>query len=506
VEKEASSHTRGTALTHRAHPIDLWSELRIDRTRKETLADQIAAGIADMIAQRGMRVGTRLPSIRKFSKAHDVSTFTALEAYGRLVTQGLLASRPGSGYFVARTEAARRPKDIELNSVLTAIDSLTPELYSGTSDALPVGAGWLPPEWSAESIVAEAMRQVARTPTSRLSSYGHPQGFPGLRIHVANTLNDELFSVEPSQIILTHSTTHAFDLILRTLTKPGDTVFVEDPGYMHLHGMIRHNGCVPIGIPRNENGLDFNVLTEQAARHRPKLMFVNTVLQNPLGTSLSHQQAHRLLALAEQFDIWIVEDDLFREVAPKGEPSLAAMDGLRHVIRVGGFSKTLSPALRVGSICASPMLIPQLLRVKMITGLTTLEINERIAYHAVSSNGYRRAVQRLRNQLDTAREHALNTLAKLGLATLARPRAGMYISAGWPVAPTHDLSAKSIANHALQAGILLAPAEFFTLAPISSIWFRFNVAYVDSAVLTRFLAETGDRLFQLTSHQKIEHQ
>jgi DNA-binding transcriptional MocR family regulator len=56
-------------------------------------------------------------------------------------------------------------------------------------------------------------------------------------------------------------------------------------------------------------------------------MFVNTVLQNPLGTSLSAAQAHRLLALAEQFDFWLVEDDIYRELAPRGEASLAAMDG-----------------------------------------------------------------------------------------------------------------------------------------------------------------------------------
>jgi DNA-binding transcriptional MocR family regulator len=73
---------------------------------------------------------------------------------------------------------------------------------------------------------------------------------------------------------------------------------------------------------------------EKAILHQPKIMFVNTVLQNPLGTSLSQAQAHRLLALAEQFDFWLVEDDIYRELCTRPEPSLAAMDGLRRVIRV----------------------------------------------------------------------------------------------------------------------------------------------------------------------------
>jgi DNA-binding transcriptional MocR family regulator len=124
-------------------------------------------------------------------------------------------------------------------------------------------------------------------------------------------------------------------------------------------------------------------------------MFVNTVLQNPLGTSLSQAQAHRLLALAEQFDFWLVEDDIYRELAAPGEASLAAMDGLRRVIRIGSFSKTLSPVLRVGAICASASLIPELVRVKMLTGLTTSEINERAVFDAVSSRAYRRQVERL---------------------------------------------------------------------------------------------------------------
>jgi DNA-binding transcriptional MocR family regulator len=464
-----------------------WPCVAIERRHKDSLVEQIVAAISSMVGSRELRVGTKMPSVRQFAKCNGVSTFTVVESYDRLVTLGLLSSRRGSGYFVARQDLPATLLQAAPSAAPLAIDALTPELYSGVSEALPVGAGWLPPEWYGEDTILDAVRQAMKIPANRLRGYGHPLGFPTLRQHMAATLGDELFPVEAEQILLTHGATHAFDLILRTLTKPGDTVFVEDPGYSNLLSLIRHHGCIAVGIPRGENGLDLDLLAQQAALTQPKLMFVNTVLQNPLGTSLSAAQAHRLLALAEQFDFWLVEDDIYRELAPRGEASLAAMDGLRRVIRVGSFSKTLSPVLRVGSISASSSLIPELLRVKMLTGLTTSEINERAVYHAITARPYKRMVDKLVTQLDAGRERAMASLRDVGMTLLARPRGGMFVSAGWHDAPSPAWNGKFIADLALKHGILLSPCDFFMLRAPEAIWFRFNVAYADHPQLLNFL-------------------
>ncbi len=465
-----------------------WPVLELARDKRGSLVDQIVNAIVVMVNQRALRIGTKMPSVRQFAKCNGVSTFTVVESYDRLVTLGLLTSRRGSGYFVARNESASAPLQLAFPVTPTAIDALTPDLYSGVSDALPVGAGWLPPDWYGEATVLDAVRHAMRIPANRLRGYGHPLGFPTLRQHMATVLTDELYAVAPDQILLTHGATHAFDLILRTLTKPGDTVFVEDPGYSNLLSLIRHHGCIPIGIPRGDAGLDMEFLIEQAKATNPKLMFINTVLQNPLGTSLTPAQAHRLLGVAEQFDFWIVEDDIYRELAARGEASLAALDGLRRVIRVGSFSKTLSPVLRVGSISASNSLLPELVRVKMLAGLTTSEINERAVYHALSARPYRRMIERLVGQLESARERTIERLREVGMAPVAKPRGGMFVSAGWPDAPTPEWNGKIIADLALKSGILLSPNEFFMLRQSSSIWFRFNVAYAaDSPQLIAFL-------------------
>jgi len=465
----------------------LWPVLAIDRNKRGSLVDQIVGAITAMVNQRALRVGTKMPSVRQFAKMHGVSTFTVVESYDRLLTLGLLSSRRGSGFFVARSDIAAAPQ-LTLQPTPSAIDALTPDLYSGVSDALPVGAGWLPPEWYGDDTILDAVRLAMKIPASRLRGYGHPLGFPTLRQFMAAALGETLFPVAPDQILLTHGATHAFDLILRTLTKPGDTLLVEEPGYSNLTSLVRHHGCIPVGIARGAGGLDLDLLARQAGATSPKLMFVNTVLQNPLGTSLTQAQAHRLLALAEQFDFWLVEDDIYRELAAPGEASLAAMDGLRRVIRVGSFSKTLSPVLRVGSVCASATLIPELLRVKMLTGLTTSEINERAVYHALAARGYRRMVERLSSQLASARAATIERLREAGMTPIAQPRGGMFVSAGWERAPSAEFNGKAIADRALASGILLSPGEFFTLDTPSTVWFRFNAAYAaDAPALTAFL-------------------
>jgi DNA-binding transcriptional MocR family regulator len=170
------------------------------------------------------------------------------------------------------------------------------------------------------------------------------------------------------------------------------------------------------------------------------------------------------------------------------------MDGLRRVIRVGSFSKTLSPVLRVGSICASNSLVPELLRVKMLAGLTTSEINERAVYHAVSARPYKRMVEKLVAKLHSARERTIECLGEAGMTPIARPRGGMFVSAGWQQAPKPDWNGKVIADLALKAGILLSPNEFFMLRPSSTIWFRFNVAYAaDNPALIDFLQPLAAR-------------
>lgn len=471
------------------------SEMGIQRRAGVSLVLQIIHAIEAMVNDGRLRTGMRMPSVRSLARAIGVSTFTVVEAYERLADAQTVSSRPGSGYFVARSQTSSSGTSPQL---LRSSDGLGDswmflEVFAQNRQVVQAGCGWLPNDWCGDNRVGNALRQASRVPADRLVGYGHPLGFHRLRHHLATKLSGQLFPATSEQIVLTHGATHAFDLILRTLLAPGDAVLVEDPGYHSLFSMLRGYGCRLLPVPRNEEGLDIEVLETRVREHQPKMLFVNTVLQNPLGVTLSQRNAHRLLAIAEKYDFWVVEDDIFRDLGNPSDPSLAALDGLHRVLCVGSFSKIIAPSVRVGFVACPQDVVREVLRTKMVTGLTTSEINERTVFEIITDPGHRRHVERLRSRLASARDAFLDALPGFGMRAIAESRGGLFLGAGWEVAPSEHIDAKRIADVALQWGITLAPGSYFLNSEARSIWFRFNVGYCDDPRLHDFLREAPKR-------------
>jgi DNA-binding transcriptional MocR family regulator len=203
------------------------------------------------------------------------------------------------------------------------------------------------------------------------------------------------------------------------------------------------------------------------------------------------------LRVHERLNGWLVKLDpslnLARSFGSDFDPCLAAMDGVQRVISVNGYSKTIAPSLRAGYVACNAKLVQDILRTKMVTGLTTSEISERIVLEVLADPNHRRSVERIRTRMTAAREAYRVVLEAAGLSLLAAPDGGMFLSAGWPVAPTETCNARVIAEDALKDGLALAPGDFFHVSPPESIWFRFNVAHEDSDRLQAFLSAVPAR-------------
>ena len=467
------------------------------RESGDSLVEQIVRGIRARIDDKLLRSGMRMPSIRQFADANQISRFTVVEAYDRLVAQGYLESRRGSGFYVReRTPlggsygAAQAELDTEPGRGLDVV-WLVRNMFRQMPPAKMPGGGLLPPDWLDGELIANALRAISRDNPHLLLGYGTPQGFLPLRQQLQLKLAELEIAAAPEQIVLTTGVTQGLDTVARHFLRPGDVIFVDDPAWFLMFGSFAALGAKVVGIPRLGDGPDIARLRELAAVHKPKLYVINSVLHNPTSTSLSAAKAFQVLRIAEEHDFIIVEDDIYCDMHPgsamQAATRIAALDQLQRVIYLGGFSKTLSANLRVGFIATSAELARSLADRKLLSTLTTGEIGERVAYRVLSEGHYRKHAERLRARLNGARDKVMRQLERMGMEVGDPPPCGMFL---W-VDTGRDTNVMT--EEAMEQGFLLAPGSLFSPAQLPSTRMRINVAGMSDPGIWRFLEKAMDR-------------
>ena len=444
--------------------------LDIRQKTKQPLTDQIVAGLMRQIDERQLLPGVRLPSIRSLADALSVSRFTVVEAYDRLVALGYLHSRRGAGFYAAAPAPipSGMAEDHKRNEQLVW---LIRQLLESEESTLLVGGPWLPRAWLDEAGIRQTLSALARKNGAHHLEYGNPFGYLPLREQLSRMLASLGIAADVGQIMLTHGTSQALDLVIRYFLRPGDEVLVDDPGYYNLFGSLRLHGVRMLAVPRSRDGPDISALDDLARAHRPKLYFTQSVIQNRTGTSIGAHKAFRLLQIAEKRNFVVVEDDIFSDLQVKPTPRLAGLDQLSRVVYVRSFSKTLSGSLRVGFIAASAPLVQELADIKVLTSITSSQFAERLVYTLLVDGHYRKYIARLQERLGEARLEVARGFERIGLETFVEPEEGMFLWARLP--DIDDLLA--LARFARQDRILLAPGSVFRPDLAPSPWMRFNV-------------------------------
>lgn len=442
------------------------------------------AKIRQQVESRALAAGARLPSLRASADAMGVSKSTVVEAYNRLAAEGVIEARPGSGFYVTRrtrplTLAPRRQVDAPPSEPLWIMRQLIE-----SSDALAQpGCGWLPRSWLPEDGLRKAMRAVARDGDTDLSVYGSGPGFLPLRRTLSDRLFDRGIEADPSQIILTDSATQGIDLVCRFLLVPGDTVLLDDPGYFNFRALMKAHRVKVVGVPQTREGPDLEAFARLAAEHAPRLYVTNAAFHNPTGVTSSAATAHRILKLAEAYDMVVVEDDVFADLESEAAPRLAAFDGLERVIHLGSFTKTISAAVRTGYIAARSDWIDGMVDLMLSTHFGSGALHARLTHRVLLDGGYRRHLEGVRTKLARAMSKTLRQLRNLGLEPWTEPRGGMFVWARLP----DGLDALDLAQQALRERVVLAPGCVFSPSGESCDYLRFNVAQSTDPLVCRTL-------------------
>lgn len=450
----------------------------------DTLIAAVMTAIRRRIASRSLTPGARLPSIRALAAAMSVSKSTVVEAYERLSAEGLIRSRPGSGYYVSAPMAP-----LSLAGIGPRLDREVDPLWisrqslDAGEDMLKPGCGWLPPSWMPHEAIRRGLRAASRAADAALADYGTPLGLRPLREVLARRMGAHGIAASPEQVMLTESGTQALDLICRYLLEPGNMVVVDDPCYFNFHALLRAHRARVVSVPYAADGPDIAKFAALLEEHRPRLYLTNSGIHNPTGATLSPVTAHRLLKLAERYDLIIVEDDIFADFEASPAPRLAAFDGLERVISTGSFSKTLSASVRCGYVAARPEWLEGLVDLRIATTFGGSRFAESLVMGLLVDGSYRKHLEALRVKLSRAMVETAGRLEAIGIRPWLTPQAGMFL---WCRLP-EGVDAGNVARQALAEDIVLAPGNAFSLSQTAHGFMRFNAAQSGDARIYRFL-------------------
>lgn len=369
------------------------------------LQRQLHARLSHAILDGGLPAGSRLPASRLLAHTLGISRNTVSAVYEQLAVEGfVLAGRQGT--VVAGVPA---------QGVAPACPSMPPlaRRLGPLSDA-PVTehgpAALRPGEPALAQFPLAAWRRaldVACGGGSAALAYGEPAGEPALRAAIARYLAAARgVRCTAGQIVITEGAQEALGLCVRLLSNPGDTAWVEDPGYRGAKAAMRA-GELRV-VPVRVDGQGLAATAEDWQAQPPRLVYTTPAHQYPLGAVLPATRRLQLIEAAQAHGAWLIEDDYDSEFRHAGEP-VAAMQGLASqgpVLYVGTFSKTMFPALRLGFLVLPPALLEAVRQplAAMLRGGHRLE--QLAMAHFIDSGQYARHLGRMR-RLYRERQRAL---------------------------------------------------------------------------------------------------
>jgi GntR family transcriptional regulator/MocR family aminotransferase len=341
--------------------------ISLDGTGEKTV--RVYRALRAAIVDGRLPAGHRLPATRALAADLGVARNSVAAAYERLVAEGYLTARVGSGTFVAaEVRTGRAPRR-------AAADPLRPRA-GWDFEPLAVSADEAKPRYDFRTGIPDAelfpfdtwRRLVAAEVRLRANSpgtYAEPSGHPALRAAVARYLGvSRSIRVTAEEVLVTNGTQHALDLIARVLLKPGDVVAVEEPGYPPARRLFASIGARVVGVPVDAEGLVVSSLPAAA-----RLVYSTPSHQFPLGRPMSLARRHALLDWARRRPAAIVEDDYdseFRFSARPLEP-LYGMGDADRVLYLGTFSKSMLPTVRTGFVLAPASLRPALVAARQLS-------------------------------------------------------------------------------------------------------------------------------------------
>jgi 2-aminoadipate transaminase len=301
---------------------------------------------------------------------------------------------------------------------------------------------------------AAQMTRIAQESAAEALQYGPTEGFDAMKSAICQLMAAEDMAPDLEDIIVTTGGQQAIDLITKTLVDPGDPVVCEAPTYPGAVPVFSSYEADTHQVDMDSEGMKVDELEQlldrlAAAGRRPKFVYSVPSFQNPTGVTLSADRRRRLVELAREREVLVVEDNPYGLLRYEGEaqPPLYQLDGGDYVIYVGTLSKVLSPGIRLGWAVAPPPVLEKIALGKQATDLCTSTLSQYFALEYFAEGRWASYIDSLRGVYRSRRDAMLEALERHfpPQATWTRPGGGLFVWATLPpFIDTSDLLAKAL--------------------------------------------------------------
>jgi len=441
---------------------------------RKDLSGEIYRQIRQAILDGRLRPGDRLSPSRNLAHALTLSRATVAVAYEKLAGEGFVTARPGAGTYVSglrsshkrqtprkRSEGPLRPRAIWDSTPLptTFEQALAFNFRTGVPDAS------LFPHRTWRRLIIRALRSSEHI----TGAYADPAGLLDLRAAIARHIGTSR-GVEAcaGDVVITNGTQQALDVLVRTFLAPGETIAVEDPGYLVPTRLFRALGLRVIGTRVDSSGLVVDALP-----HGIRAVYVTPSHQYPLGMTLTLPRRQALLDWAERNDAMIIEDDYDSEFRFAGRPldPLQTLDVRGRVVYVGSFSKTLLPTLRLGFLITPLSLRSSLMKAKFVSDWHSSTLAQTALADMINEGEFARHIHRMKSIYRERHEMVAHAITHefADHLELVPSATGLHLAALARTASVEQIAA--MARRALDAGVGLQMLSKFavTEAPRAGI-------------------------------------
>jgi 2-aminoadipate transaminase len=390
-----------------------------------------------------------------------------------------------AGLFASRTRVMKSSAMRDLMAV-----TARPEIIS-LAGGLP-DTSTFPPD-----TFAAVAQRIASESCAKALQYGPTEGLEETKACIAEVMAAEGMHADHEDVLVTTGGQQVLDLVTKTLIDPGDVVVAEGPTYPGAVPVFTAYEAELVQIDMDADGMRVDLLEETLDRldregRRPKFIYTVPSFQNPAGVTMSQPRRHRLVELAHERELLVLEDNPYGLLRYEGDPPppLLSLDGGVYVMYLGTFSKILSPGIRLGWVVAPPPVLEKIELGKQAADLCTSTLSQLMVHAYFAEGRWRDYVDSLTEIYRARRDTMLDALADHfpPQAEWTRPSGGLFIWATLPdFIDTTDLLAR-----ALQDNVAFVPGEAAFLDGRGRDAMRLNFSGSDEDAIREGIRRIGE--------------